>query len=129
MHPRTAKGRPVTRSFLEAIFSSREDIHVVKKELLTDLHEVLRDMDAADERVSHLEYQTTSWDEKIEQLQQEILRLSDQLIDLQAHAEDLKNLSKCNKICIKGAPRGAEGTDIEAYVQDLFRSILGPSPI
>ncbi|KAJ1115461.1 hypothetical protein NDU88_003685 [Pleurodeles waltl] len=118
-------GAPVTHSFLEALFSSLwEDIHVIKKELLSDLHEVRRVVDAIGERVSHLEDQST-----IEQFQQGILRLRDQLIDLLSHIKDLENQSRRNNICMKGVPTGAEGTDIEASVQDLFGTILEASPI
>lgn len=38
--------------------------------------------------------------------------------------EDLTNRYRRNNIRIRGAPSGAEGSDIETYVQDLFRVIL-----
>ncbi|KAJ1110344.1 hypothetical protein NDU88_007697 [Pleurodeles waltl] len=59
-------------------------------------------------------------------LQQDVIRLRDQQVDLQAHAEDLKNISCCKNIRIRGVPTAAEGNYITAYVQALFAHIVGP---
>ncbi|KAJ1104582.1 hypothetical protein NDU88_001992 [Pleurodeles waltl] len=85
-------------------------------------------MDIIGERVAHLEDQGMSRDEEIKQLQQEVLRLPDQQIDLQALAEDLENREWRNNIHITGIPTGVEGTNITSYAQDLFWATLYTPP-
>ncbi|KAJ1169313.1 hypothetical protein NDU88_001206 [Pleurodeles waltl] len=75
-------------------------------------------------RVASLEEHENTRSEEIEQLQQEILRLQDQQIELQAHAEDLENQSRRNNIRIRGAPTGAQEEDLLSFVQALFHQIL-----
>ncbi|KAJ1128629.1 hypothetical protein NDU88_007005 [Pleurodeles waltl] len=119
---------PVTRSFLEVLFSSlRDDLQTLKKDLSDNLKEVCHNLDGLGDRVSSLEDQETSIDEKIEQLQQDIIHLQNQHLELQAQAEDLENRSQQNDIQIKGVPSGAEGTDVTRFVVELFRSILEES--
>ncbi|KAJ1216050.1 hypothetical protein NDU88_003656 [Pleurodeles waltl] len=91
----------VIRTFLEALFSSlQEDLQEDKRDLSSELREVCRDLDEVGERVVSLEHKDDDQHEELEWMQQEILRLQDKQIELQAHAEDLKNRSRRNNICI-----------------------------
>ncbi|KAJ1186138.1 hypothetical protein NDU88_002921 [Pleurodeles waltl] len=116
---------PVNCSFLEAMFASfREDLQAVKKDLSQEMKSVCTEIVDLGESVSKLEDQKTSQGEELEQLQQEVLCLPDQQIDLQAHAEELKNSFRRNNIHIRGAPTGVDDSNIEMYVQALFAYIL-----
>ncbi|KAJ1156447.1 hypothetical protein NDU88_009180 [Pleurodeles waltl] len=81
---------PVTPFFLEALFTSlRGNLQTVKKDLSQDLKTVLRDLARMGDKVYTLEDNEPSRDEDIEQLQQAVIRLKEQQIHLQAHAEYL----------------------------------------
>lgn len=120
---------PVTRGLLESLFATlTQEFHTMENDIKAELRELRRDIYSVGERVDDLENQTTARDEEVSQLQQKVLRLRDQQLDLQAHAEDLENRSRRNNICIRAVPQGLEEQDIEAFVMDLFRYILGGSP-
>ncbi|KAJ1172253.1 hypothetical protein NDU88_004100 [Pleurodeles waltl] len=109
---------PDTRSILKVLLVSlKEDLQTVKKVVHQDLAEI-------GDRVSSLEDYLSRRDEAIEQLQQENIHLKDQHIDLQAQEEDLKNISRCNNICIRDASSIADRKDIGAYTRALFAQIL-----
>ncbi|KAJ1142993.1 hypothetical protein NDU88_009305 [Pleurodeles waltl] len=94
-------GAPVIKSFLESLFASlRDDIQLVKRDLLQDLKVVRWELEEVGERVATLEEHENAGGEEIEQLQQEMLWLQDQQIELQAHAEDLENRSRRSNIRI-----------------------------
>ncbi|KAJ1146299.1 hypothetical protein NDU88_012577 [Pleurodeles waltl] len=77
-------GAPVTRSFLEGLFTSlRDDIQRVKRDLSPDLKVVRRELEEVSKRMATLEEHENARGEEIEQLQQEIIRLQDQQIELQ----------------------------------------------
>ncbi|KAJ1217652.1 hypothetical protein NDU88_005245 [Pleurodeles waltl] len=121
-------GAPVTRSFLEGLFTSlRDDIQEVKRDLLQDLKVVCQELEEAGERVATLEKHENARGEEIEQLQQEIIWLQDQQIKLHVHAEDLENWSRRNNIQIRGAPTGAEEEYVLADARAIFHQILGES--
>ncbi|KAJ1128761.1 hypothetical protein NDU88_007136 [Pleurodeles waltl] len=81
---------PVIPAFFEGLFTSlRDDLQSVKTDLSQDLKEVCQELMEVGERVATLEKHKTSWDEVIVQLQQELIRLKDQQIELQAHGQDL----------------------------------------
>ncbi|KAJ1157826.1 hypothetical protein NDU88_010523 [Pleurodeles waltl] len=76
------EGKP--RSFMEVLFNSlQEGLQTVRKELFQDLKVVRRDLTEVGNKVSALEDHESSGDEELERLQQEVLRLYQQ-IDLQA---------------------------------------------
>lgn len=68
-----------------------------------------------------LEESSLSRGVEVEELQQAIIRLQDQQLVLQPHAEDVENRSRRNNICMRGVPTGAEGMDLEGYIQALFK--------
>ncbi|KAJ1211295.1 hypothetical protein NDU88_006656 [Pleurodeles waltl] len=71
-------------------------------------------------------------DEEIKQLQQEVLRLKEQHIDFQGHAEDLQYRSNRNNIGIRGASHRPENGDTESYMWALFSQVMDvqePPPI
>ncbi|KAJ1218845.1 hypothetical protein NDU88_006417 [Pleurodeles waltl] len=81
---------PVTCTFLEALVTSlKADLSLVKKVLSQDLKEFCSELREVEDRVKILREHETKRDEKVEQLQQEVLQLREQHIDLQAHTEDL----------------------------------------
>ncbi|KAJ1219070.1 hypothetical protein NDU88_006641 [Pleurodeles waltl] len=116
-------GVPITRSFLEGLFALlRDDIQAMKRDVSQDLKVVRQDFEEVGESVATLEEHEKSRGEEIEQLQ-EITRLQDQQIELQAHAKGLENGSRRNRIRMWRAPTGAEDEDILAH------QILGESSI
>ncbi|KAJ1084261.1 hypothetical protein NDU88_004413 [Pleurodeles waltl] len=94
-----------------------EGVHAVKRDLSQDLKVMHRDLEEVGERVASLEEHEKDRGKEVEQLQQGILRLQDQQIELQAHAEDLENWSQRNNIHIRGAPTGAVEGDILLYAE------------
>ncbi|KAJ1104112.1 hypothetical protein NDU88_001527 [Pleurodeles waltl] len=91
---------PMTRSFLEALFTSIwEDLQAIKKDLSADLREVRQNLEEVGDRLSTLEDCKSGWDEVLEWVQQEVLLLKEQHVELQAHAEDLENCFRWNNVC------------------------------
>ncbi|KAJ1112913.1 hypothetical protein NDU88_001174 [Pleurodeles waltl] len=120
------KEGPVTRSFLEALFTSlKEDLQVVKKDLSADLKEVRSNVEELDDRVSAVEDSETGREEEVKWLHQEVLHLQDQPIELQSHAKDLENHSRRNNACIQGVSMKAKGQNLCRYMKALFQHILG----
>ncbi|KAJ1170867.1 hypothetical protein NDU88_002738 [Pleurodeles waltl] len=112
--------RPVTGSFMETLFSSpREDIQALKRDLSVDLKDVRLNLMEIGIRVSAMENSESGHEEEVEQLHQEVLRLKEQHVELQAHTEDLENRSHRNNV-----PLPAEGIDLQEYVRSLFCHIL-----
>ncbi|KAJ1178402.1 hypothetical protein NDU88_003648 [Pleurodeles waltl] len=120
---------PVTCTFLEALFTLlREDLQMVSKYLFKDLKEVHCELVELGVRVSTPEDHETGCDKKIEQIQQEVIRLREQQFNLQAHAEDLKERSQRNNMRIRWDQTNTEGVDIVTYVRSLFLQIPEAAP-
>lgn len=95
----------VTKTFMIELFSAiKEDIQELRSQLASDLKEVRRDVDNLGDRVATLEEHDIHREEDLHQLQQELLRLRDQNLNLQAQSEDFENRSRRNNICIRHIP-------------------------
>ncbi|KAJ1099151.1 hypothetical protein NDU88_004255 [Pleurodeles waltl] len=105
-HERDKEGvSPITQSFLEGLFTSlNEDLQEVKRDLLRDLKAVRHDLEEVGERVATLEEHENSQDEEIVHLQQEVIRLKEKQIELQAHTKYLENRLWRNNIRTHRAP-------------------------
>lgn len=121
-------GGPITKAFLESLFSTlRDDLQSVKKELAAELNEVRKGMDSIGERVASLEDKSDSVTE-LSSLQQELIRLQDQQIDMQLHMEDLENCSRRRNVRIRGDKATEDTNDLFAFTKELFNHILGNPP-
>lgn len=117
---------PATKAFMIELFATiKEDIQGLRAQLAAELRDVRRDVDELGERVATMEEHNVDREESLHQLQQELLRLREQNLDLQTHAEDLENRSRRNNIRIRAVPWKAEGEDLREYVGSLFQQILG----
>ncbi|KAJ1170644.1 hypothetical protein NDU88_002517 [Pleurodeles waltl] len=117
--PPTAEDQkgPVTRSFMETLFSSlRDDIQTVKTDLSAGLKDMWRNLEELSDKVSAMEDHKAECEEEAEWLHQEALRLEEQHIELQAHAE----VKQCEN------QRGSLHVPRE-HVGALFRHILRSS--
>ena len=123
----TPKEEPVTRAFMEELFTSlREDILVFKGEMIKDLKNMQSDVTDIGNRVSTLETLSDAKEEELEFYRQDLMTLKEQNMDLQLHLEDLENRSRRSNVRIRGAPRGIGNSELEQYVLRLFHHIHPP---
>ncbi|KAJ1096027.1 hypothetical protein NDU88_001176 [Pleurodeles waltl] len=78
---------PLTKSFIETLFSSLpSDSQVVKKDLSADLKAVRSNLEQLGALVSAMEDHEARHEQEVDWLHQEVLRLKEQHVELQAHA-------------------------------------------
>ncbi|KAJ1188427.1 hypothetical protein NDU88_005188 [Pleurodeles waltl] len=116
---------PVTRSFLENLFTTlRDDIAALKQELAADVKDMRHNMGEMEQRVDSLERGSDNRDEELEEHKREILALRDKTEDLNYQLEALENRSRRCNICIKGVLLQADAGSLKEYVLRLFRYVV-----
>ncbi|KAJ1154589.1 hypothetical protein NDU88_007335 [Pleurodeles waltl] len=115
---------PVTRSFLESLFTMlRDDLVALKQELVVNVRDIRCNVGKLEQRVDSLEQVRDSHDEELVEHRQKMLTLRDVPADLNYQLEDIENrLRHCN-ICIKGVPLQAAAGKLDDYVLRLFTHV------
>ncbi|KAJ1142630.1 hypothetical protein NDU88_008943 [Pleurodeles waltl] len=117
----TEEEAPVTRAFLETLFSAlRDDIAAPKQQIAAHVREIKIDMGDLGHRMTSVEQTNDKREEEVDGHQHELLELCDKNEKLQYHLEDLEKRSRRSNIRIKGVPCQADSGKLEAYVTCLF---------